>query len=178
MACNLNNLSGISIDCGSRGGLKNIWIAPVSEVTGITVSASTEGVEIISSISMSTTNLFNLFSFRKGNGSMTAEGNQNDKDGTFFVNQTVTCQFNAMNKFQRNELVKLSTTPCYVIAQDNNDQVWFIGYGSSAYGTATAQSGAERGDLNGYNLTITAECNDYPLPINKNLLASICDSGD
>lgn len=178
MACNLNNLSGISIDCGSRGGLKGIWIAPTAEVTGITVSASTAGVEIISLISMSPTNLFNFFSFRKGNGSLTAEGNQNDQNGTFFVNQTVTCQFNSMDKYKRNELVKLSNTPCYVIVQDNNDQVWFIGYGSAAYGTATAQSGAERGDLNGYNLTITAECNDYPLPVNKNLLASICDSGD
>lgn len=165
MACTSITLNGVALDCGNVGGLKKVYIAPIDAVTGVTID-STSGV---TAIYMTGTKTFKEFSFRRGNANFVSTGNRDDAAGTYFVETVLTMQFNKMEYAKRNEMVSLVSAPCYIIAQDNNNLYWMIGYGGTdgyyASNNVTAQSGAQLAEGNFYTLTATAQTPSLPYEV-------------
>jgi hypothetical protein len=169
MACNSITLSGVALDCSNVGGLSKIYIAPIVDVSGITVSAT----GTTASITMASGKTFKEFSFRKGNANFTSEGSRDDAAGTYFVTTTLTAQFNKMEAAKRVEMVNLVNAPAYVIALDNNGIYWLIGYGSYGTSSVSAASGAQRGEANAYTLTLTAETNELPYEVPSSQMSGL-----
>lgn len=161
MACNSITLSGVALDCSNVGGLSKVYIAPVADVTGVTVSTS----GTTATISMAAGKTFKEFSFRRGNSNFASEGSRDDAAGTYFVTTTLTAQFNKMEAAKRVEMTNLVNAPAYVIALDNNGIYWLIGYGSYGSSSVSAASGAQRGEANAYTLTLVSETNELPYEV-------------
>ena len=175
MACNLNALAGISLDCDSTGGLSAIYAAYVESVTGVTIDPTTQEV---TGITMTSGLKFKQFAFRKGNASFTVNGSRDDKAGTSFFTTDINMLFNRMEKAKRLELQHMFKSNCYVIAKDNNGEYHLIGYDHevNAYAAATtltAQSGAEWGEANQYNLTLSAQTKNMPYHVASAVVASV-----
>lgn len=162
MACNNVTLNGISLDCGSVGGIQAVYIAPITDVTGVTVSTG----DTVSTIGMVATKKFQKYSFKRGNANFVSTGNKSDAASTYFVETVLSMQFNKMETAKRKDMVALANVNSYVIAQDNNGIYWFIGYGNfGGAGNATGNSGAQMADANQYTLTITAQTASLPYEV-------------
>ena len=137
MACS-TVLTGIALDCANAGGIKKVYIAPITDVTSVTVTAGK-----VTAITMGEVGKkFKEYSFRKNTASLTKTATKDDAAGTYFVTTTLTAQFNKMETVKRTEMVALARTNCYVIAKDMNGIYWFIGNGSYCIANAGANSGA------------------------------------
>lgn len=156
MACPIT-LTGVAIDCGQVGGLKEVYIAPVADVTGITVASGE-----VTAIAMATGKKFKLFAFRRGNANFVATGNVDDAAGTKYVETVLTAQFNKMETAKRTEMAAIMANQVYIIAKDYNGLYWFIGESGYGYGNVTGQSGAQMADSNNYTLTVTAQTPELP----------------
>lgn len=169
MACT-TTLLGTALDCGNVGGLAAIYIAPVADVATVSVGADGE----VTGITMVSTKTFKTFAFRKGNASFTVSGTRDDKAGTYFASTEVALQMNHMEKSKRTEIVNLATGNVYVIAKDNNGVYWFIGKDSYAAATAAGgQTGAEMGEGNFYNVTLTAQTSEVPNTVLSSIISAI-----
>ena len=160
MTCSAVVLNGTTLDCGNVGGLKEVYLADILDVTGITVSGGT-----VTAIAMSSTKKFKKFEFRKNNANFTSTSTRSDENGTNFVDTTLSVNFNHMETAKRREMVSLSKANTYAIAKDNNGKYWLIGYNSYCTGTASANSGATMGDANNYVLTITSQTDELPIEV-------------
>lgn len=170
MACNSITLSGIILDCGSVGGIKNLYIAPLADVTGVTVSTG----NTVSAIAMSAAKKFVKYSFKRGNANFVTTGNKDYKASTYFVSTVLTAQFNKMETAKRNEMMNLIKGNPMIIAQDNNDIYWLIG--STSFGgdaNVNAQSGAELAEGNFYTLTITSDQPELPYEVEASAMTAI-----
>lgn len=165
MACNNVTLGGISLDCGNVGGLQAVYIAPITDVTGVTVSVTGD---TISAIGMASAKKFMKYSFKRGNANFVSTGNKSDAASTYFVETVLTAQFNKMETAKRKDMVALASVNSYIIAQDNNGIYWFIGYGNfGGAGNVTGNSGAQMADANQYTLTITAQTAELPYEVDS-----------
>lgn len=170
MACNSVTLNGVSLDCGNVGGLSAVYIAPIADVSGVTLTTG----DTISAITMISGKKFTKYSFKRGNANFVSTGNKNDAASTYFVETVLTVQFNKMETAKRKDMVALASVNSYVIALDNNGIYWFIGYGNfGGSGNATGNSGAQMADANQYTLTITAQTAGLPYEIDSEALATI-----
>ena len=168
MACT-TTLTGATLDCGGTGGLKKLYIAPVDDVSAVTVLAGEVTV-----ITMVAAAKFKTYAFKKGNANFVSNLTKDDKAGTLFVTTDVTVQLNRMTNALRNEMVQLTKGNFYVIVQDWNDQYWFIGQDSYASATTgTGQSGAEMGEGNFYSLVLQSMTVDYPETVLSSIVAAI-----
>ena len=168
MACVSQTLNGIAIDCGNTGGLKALYLVDVVDVSGITVASGE-----VSAISMVDTKKFKAFSFRKGNANFASTGNRDDAAGTSYVETVTTAQFNKMETAKRSDLVALASANAYVIAQDQNDKYWFIGYNSYNTSVTSAASGAALADANSYTVTLTSQTKELPMEVQPAVMSTI-----
>jgi hypothetical protein len=168
MGCSIS-LTGVAIDCGQVGGLKEIYIAPVEDVTGTIIIA--DGA--VDTVPLASGKKFKLFAFRKGNANFVSTGNVDDAAGTKYVETVLTAQLNKMETAKRTEMSAIMASQVYVIAKDYNGLYWFIGYGGYGYGNVNGQSGAQMGDANSYTLTITAQTPDLPYVVKSSLLSGV-----
>lgn len=174
MACNLTALAGLALECDNVGGLSALYVAPVEDVTGVTLDTDYQ----VTGITMSSGKKFQTYSFRKGNASFTTAGTRDDKAGTSFQTTTIEAQFNRMQKTARKELQNLFQRNVYVIAKDNNGEYHLIGYDSviNGYAAATAlnaTTGKEMAEANSYALTLTAITRELPYSVASAVITSI-----
>ena len=158
MACSIT-LTGASLECGNVGGIKTLYIAPIEDVASIGIPVA----GVISTLTMVSTKTFKKYSFRRGNANYVSNLSKDDKAGTVYVTTDTTVQLNKMTVALRNEMVQLTKGQFYVIVEDENSELWFIGYGSyNSATTGVGQTGAEMGEGNFYNLVLQSMTAEYP----------------
>ena len=168
MACS-TVLTGIALDCANAGGIKKVYIAPIADVSAVTVTAGA-----VSAITMKDTKKFKEYSFRKNTASLTKTATKDDAAGTSFVTSEVALRFAKMDNAKRTEMQALLTGNVYVIVLDNNGKYWFLGYDSyCSASAATGESGTSLGDANQYTINLSAETVEFPQTVDDAIIANL-----
>lgn len=154
MSCNLT--SGFLLTCNDAvGGIKNIYLINHESVTNVAVSAG----------EMTTANgTVYQYQPNKNTGSVTFNPTVSLENGTVFYTHQLQFTLGKLSVEKRNELEILAKAKVMVFVEMNDGQTMVLGYGTGAFMTAgTFQSGATFGDLQGYQITITADEQNQPL---------------
>ena len=168
MACS-TVLTGIALDCANAGGIKKVYIAPIADVSNVTVTAGA-----VSAITMINNKKFKEYSFRKNTASLTKTATKDDAAGTSFVTSEVALRFAKMDNAKRTEMQALLTGNVYVIVLDNNGEYWFLGYDSyCSASAATGESGTSLGDANQYTINLSAETVEFPQTVDDTIIAAL-----
>lgn len=169
MACS-TVLTGIALDCANAGGIKKVYIAPIADVSSVTVTAGK-----VTAITMGEVGKkFKEYSFRKNTASLTKTATKDDAAGTSFVTSEVALRFAKMDSAKRTEMQALLTGNVYVIVLDNNGQYWFLGYDSyCSASAATGESGTALGDANQYTINLSAETVEFPQTVDDSIIAAL-----
>jgi hypothetical protein len=158
MACELT--TGFTLGClEGIGGVKEILIAnytdPVSGndfVSGVTYDAVTGQVD-----GLPTATIYRYVPFRNS-GSYVETVQKNLETGTLFFSQEVQWTFGKLNQDMRNEFLNVAKAKMIVFVRTNDDQILLVGTTEGSQLTAgTVQSGAQKADLMGYQVTTVAE---------------------
>ena len=152
MACNLT--TGFPLDClEGIGGVKEVFIANYDDFeTGITYDAVTGEID-----GLPTATIYRYVPFRNS-GSYIETVQKNLETGTLFFSQEVGWTFGKLAQNMRNEFLNVAKARMVVFVRTNDNQILMVGIGEGAQLTAgTVQSGAQKADLMGYQVTVTAE---------------------
>jgi hypothetical protein len=152
MACELT--TGFTLGClEGIGGVKEVLIANYDDFTsGVTYDAVTGKVD-----GLPTATIYRYVPFRNS-GSYVETAQKNLETGTLFFSQEVGWTFGKLAQDMRNEFLNVAKAKMVVFVRTNDDQILFIGAGEGAQMTAgTVQSGQQKADLMGYQVTVTAE---------------------
>jgi hypothetical protein len=152
MPCALTQ--GYTLPCkDNAGGVKNIWLMELENVSGITASNG-----LISGITKTTGKRFWKYVQERGVAESKEEFQVSTENGTQFVSQTVDMVINKMEASRRNELSLLVQVRTVAVVQDRNDKYWYYGESNGLELTAgQAGTGKAMGDRNGYNWSLTGE---------------------
>ena len=153
MSCTLIT-TGVAKDCNpNTGGLHRIWITDAENVLSLTESAGE-----VTAISMSSATYFYEYIVNKNTSTFAEKGTFSIENGTSFHEQTVTIKLARRQKSTRNALAMLVRKDLVVIVLDQNGLYWIIGASNGANLTEMpSESGTQKGDFNGYTLTILAQ---------------------
>jgi hypothetical protein len=152
MACELT--TGFTLGClEGIGGVREVLIANFDDFTsGITFDAVTGEVD-----GLPTATLYRYVPFRNS-GSYIETVNKNLETGTLYFSQEVGWTFGKLNQDMRNEFLNVAKAKMIVFVRTNDDQILMVGSGEGSQLTAgTVQSGQQKADLMGYQVTTTAE---------------------
>jgi hypothetical protein len=152
MACELT--SGFTLGClEGIGGVKEVLIANYEDFeSGITYGGTDGEVD-----GLPTATIYRYVPFRNS-GSYIETVQKNLETGTLFFSQEVQWTFGKLNQEMRNEFLNVAKAKMIVFVRTNDDQILLIGAGEGAQLTAgTVQSGAQKADLMGYQVTAVAE---------------------
>jgi hypothetical protein len=152
MACELT--TGFTLGClEGIGGVKEVLIANYDDFTsGVTYDAVTGEVD-----GLPTATIYRYVPFRNS-GSYIETVNKNLETGTLFFSQEVGWTFGKLNQDMRNEFLLVAKAKMVVFVRTNDDQILLIGAGEGSQLTAgTVQSGQQKADLMGYQVTTIAE---------------------
>ena len=160
MACS-QTLAGITRDCATNmGGLKAVYIANAADVTSVTVTSG-----VVTAITMASTKKFYKYDFAPGSSSMTSNWQVSAENGTKYVETDLTMIFNRMDSTKRLEIVALAQAELAVVVEDNNGNMWYLGNDEPVMlNGGDGQTGAARGDRNGYTVTLRETSPELPLP--------------
>ena len=152
MACELT--SGFTLGClEGIGGVKEVLIANYEDFeSGITYGGTDGEVD-----GLPTATIYRYVPFRNS-GSYIETVNKNLETGTLFFSQEVAWTFGKLNQDMRNEFLNVAKAKMIVFVRTNDDQILLVGATEGSQLTAgTVQSGAQKADLMGYQVTTTAE---------------------
>lgn len=151
--CTAYSLKGMGKECaGAVAGLKRLLIGLASEWT-LTPNSSTHKVTLTGKDTSAT---FYEYYITDESSSLTSTLTVNSQNGVKYYTNTVNATFVRMRPEKHLELMALANEKLIVIAVDNNNEYWVLGYGSSATASEeTAQSGQAFDDLSGYQITLT-----------------------
>jgi hypothetical protein len=152
MACELT--TGFTLGClEGIGGVKEVLIANYADFeTGITYGGTDGEVD-----GLPTATIYRYVPFRNS-GSYIETVNKNLETGTLFFSQEVGWTFGKLNQDMRNEFLNVAKAKMIVFIRTNDDQILMVGSGEGSQLTAgTVQSGQQKADLMGYQVTTTAE---------------------
>jgi hypothetical protein len=142
------------------GGIKAVFIANHTEVTGTTLETGTvytgSTAEQVISIAMATGKKFWKFDTVKETSSFTQSTTANIQNGTLSFVPNVSLIFNKLDAASRNIIQMLALSLMDVIVLDSNDKLFYLGRVNGMDLTAAEMgSGVAQGDRNGSTLTIT-----------------------
>jgi hypothetical protein len=84
--------------------------------------------------------------------------NKNLETGTLYFSQEVAWTFGKLQQTMRNEFLNVAKAKMLVFVRTNDNQILMVGNGEGSQLTAgTVQSGAQKADLMGYQVTTVAE---------------------
>lgn len=152
MACELT--TGFTLGClEGIGGVKEVLIANYEDFeTGITYGGANGEVD-----GLPTATIYRYVPFRNS-GSYVETVQKNLETGTLFFSQEVGWTFGKLNQDMRNEFLNVAKAKMVVFVRTNDDQILLVGAGEGAQLTAgTVQSGQQKADLMGYQVTLIAE---------------------
>lgn len=168
MACALTQ--GYSLDCkDSAGGVKNVWIANFSNVSGVTAA---DGV--ISAINKANNGRFWKYEQYRGTAEAFEDITGSPENGTVFYAQTVNLAMRKMQASIRNEIKLLAAALTVMVVQDKNDKYWYYGESHGMdLNTGKISTGKALGDKNGYDLTFTGEEPSPAQEVNSSVIATL-----
>jgi len=152
MACDLT--TGFTLGClEGIGGVREIFIANYDDfTTGITFDAVTGEVD-----GLPVATIYRYVPFRNS-GSYVETVNKNLETGTLYFSQEVAWTFGKLQQTMRNEFLNVAKAKMLVFVRTNDNQILMVGNGEGSQLTAgTVQSGAQKADLMGYQVTTVAE---------------------
>ena len=160
MACS-QTLAGIARDCATNmGGIKTVYIANAADVSSVTVTSG-----VVTAITMETSKKFYVYAFSLGTSSMTSNWQVSAENGTRYVETDLQMVFNRMDSTKRLEIVALAQAELVVVVEDNNGNMWYLGYYEPVMlNGGDGQTGTARGDRNGYTVTLRDTAPELPLP--------------
>lgn len=200
MSCILSK--GIKLDCTSNtGGIEAIWLAAVDDVTSVTVDevlgapAAGDGTvtALITGPSGSPAAKFYKFEAIRNGVTFEQPSTISLENGTSFYTHTITLTIPKQDVTKRNKIYQLASGQQKVLAiiKDMNGNYWLSGVIAAGSGQAgkdqalqvtvsNAMSGKAKGDLNGYEVTLTAELPSmaYLIPSSLSLTSVITDGTD
>ena len=144
------------------GGIKKVWLANFSEVTGTTITTlndltytgSTEAM--VADIQMESGAFFYIFDTVKETSSFSEAITVNIQNGTLSFVPTITLIFNKLDAETRNTIQMLATSLLIAIVEDANGKRWIFGLDQGLDLTAVeSTSGVALADRNGSTLTFT-----------------------
>ncbi|NBW22449.1 MAG: hypothetical protein EBR82_82330 [Caulobacteraceae bacterium] len=157
MSCNLT--TGFLLGCNDAvGGIKNIYFINYDDITTSTVAAG-----VLTAVTATSGNVY-LYQPNKNTGSVTFNPTVSLENGTVFFTHQLVFTLGKLSVTKRNELEILSRARVIVFVEMNDGQTMVLGLNQGAFMTAgTFQTGAAFGDLQGYQITITADETSQPL---------------
>jgi hypothetical protein len=190
MACILSK--GIKLDCSNNtGGVEAIWITAVDDIATLTVNevdgAPASGDGTVTALTMDATKNFLKFETLRNSISFEQPSSINLENGSTFYTHTIQFQIPKQDVTKRNKIYQLAAgqQKVLVIVKDMNGQYWLSGVqsdGSTAVAlqvsVANAMSGKAKGDMNGYDVTLTAELNSLAFSLSSTLAATVIADGD
>lgn len=159
MAC-LQTLRGLAKPCNlsNSGGIKKVYIANYEDVASVT--ADENGV--ITEITMTEGAKFYSYWFRKNTGSLTQTFTANE-NGSNYVTSVLTLVFDRMESVKRMQVQALAQGELAVIVEDVNGERYFLGEDAPVTKTeGVGATGTARTDKNSYDVTLSADSNEYP----------------
>jgi hypothetical protein len=151
MACTIT-VSGRSFPCKDKiGGIKRVWIKSFDAADWGTVAngAISDAASAITVYG---------FELTKNTGSFQQTVTSSVENGTVFFSQVVELTMPNLVADDNEELYNLLKSRLCVIVQDNNDNYMIMGHTTGAEATGgTIGTGTAKGDLNGYQIQLTAE---------------------
>lgn len=168
MACTSQVLKGLANDClGSKGGIKEAFIATYDKVSGVTLSG-----DVITGISGDTS--FLPFYFKKNTGNFTSTLNVDAANGVSYVSTEINLTFLRMETTKRLEMNALALGDMAVVVVDSNDVAWYFGYDNAVTATAgTGETGTQPTDGNKYTIQLTDESNLFPYEVSASVVAKL-----
>jgi hypothetical protein len=156
MACLLEH--GFLLACNEGvGGVKNIYIANWEYfASGITIDAATGIIDGLPGTSGSV----DVFQYQpnRNTGALTVAPTANLENGTLYYEQTVELTLGKLDYVKKKELENMSKAKLIVFVQLYDNQIVCVGRTDGAFlTTGSYQSGKAKGDLNGYQITLTAQ---------------------
>ena len=176
MACGALSY-GFDYECLENPGGIKIGSILIAQWSSITASPVTGG--IVTSITQAASTFFYRYQIDKFLASETTNGVADPATGRKSYTSVVTFPLFNMSASKNTELETLMSKPLVVIYQDNND-VWHcvgLRYGARAL-TIDRQTGAAKGDMNGYTISITAEEKDFPYEVQASVVSGLTISGN
>ena len=172
MGCSLHTLAGLPQSaCETNlAGIKKAYIANYENVASVAISGSdVEDSYVITAITMATDKKFYAYNFAKQTGSLASTLTKDEAKGTKYYTNVAALQFSKMEARKHLEFSALAADPTALIVEDNNGKRWYIGYDGYASSTeGTAQTGQSFDDLNGYNISLSAQSAYLPIEIDEN----------
>jgi hypothetical protein len=157
MACNLTR--GFELSClEGIGGVKEIFIAPYAAFdSGIEYGGADGSIDVLPGTALAPITIYRYVPFRNS-GSYIETVQKNLETGTLFFSQEVSWTFGKLEQDLRNEFLNIAKARMVVFVRTNDNQIFMVGIGEGAQLTAgSVQSGAQKSDLMGYQVTVTAE---------------------
>ncbi len=150
MACALTQ--GYSLDCrDTAGGVKEVYIANFSNVSGITSASG-----IITVISKANGGRFYKYEQYRDTAESFEDITGNSETGSVFYAQSVVLALRKMQASIRNEIKLLASALVVIVVKDRNGKYWYYGETNGLeLNTGRAGTGKALGDKNGYDLTFT-----------------------
>jgi hypothetical protein len=170
MDCNSITLAGITMDCApSQGCIKRVWLTQY----GVKVTVD-ESTNMISGLTVPSSNKWYEYQFRKGTGSLTSTLTVDETAGTNYVTNELALVFTKMETAKRIEIAALSVGHLCAVVEDSNGKYWFLGkddYLSASAGTGV--TGTAKGDQNAYTITLSTDSETYPYELSTEAIASL-----
>jgi len=169
-SCGTFSLISIDGRCDTyTGGIKEIYIAPVDDVTSITIDSTTNPNELITEITMASEKKFQKWLFRPNTGSYTSTGSDSTAGNVSFTTE-VSLQFNKAEAQKRIAIQAAINAGCVIIIKDMYGKYLLLGKEADgfpsrnpAYITSSVmQSGTANTDLSGFTLTFQEVAGSMP----------------
>ena len=159
MAC-AQTLAGIVRDCNpNMGGLRSVYLANFADVDSITVTSS-----VVTAITMVSSKKFYKYEFVRNTASMSSNYAVNAENGTTYVETDLLMVFNRMDTTKRLEIVALAQGELVAIVEDNNGNMWYLGYDEPlTLNAGDGLTGTARADRNGYSVTLRDNSLEMPM---------------
>jgi hypothetical protein len=132
------------------GGVQKVFFADYGTLGTATISGG-----IVTAFSGTTYTLFQ-YDVKSASGLEQTITSSND-NGTTFFEQTLTLVLTKLDAATQVELAKVIATRPHVFVQDNNGNYLSVGMTRGCDVNGTISTGVALGDLNGYNLTVSAQ---------------------
>jgi len=167
MACNLT--AAIGVDCKDQiGGLKYVYVTNEYYQNIESVDTVTASTFIMTNAGFSTwqksdgtapgTVTVYRYALRPNLSSMTINVNADSANGTTFYTQTLSLTLQKITSATAYQLRLLAYARPQIFVQDNNNQVFLLGYNNGCDVTGgTVVSGVAKGDMSGFTIELSAE---------------------
>lgn len=175
MSCS-QTLSAISKDCNANiGGIKRVLLANSDDVASVTITS--EIVTAITMVSRGTPPVaatFLEFAFRPNTGSMTTNAQVSDSGASPYWQTDVVMAFNRLETAKSVAIKALAQADLIGIVEDMNGKYWLVGFENPLNISAgAAASGTQRGDRNGYDITLTDVSSELPHEVDSTIISGL-----